>query len=87
MDAEDVEDMLFGLDASQDDLEEAASDISDEDMLDGAEADEETLWDLENDAVLTPATSDCRMECGNMDDQCPGEKETSHPVVRTIRDR
>jgi hypothetical protein len=90
MDAEDIEDMLFGLDASQDDLDGAASDISDEYMLDDAEGDEETLWDLENDAVLTPATSDCQMECDdvrNMDDRRLEERKPTQIDVRTLRDR
>jgi len=90
MDASDIEDMLFGLDDSQDALEDISSDLSDEDMLGDAENEQETLWDLDNDAVLTPATSDCEMDDGDakeVEEQLLEEEEPPKHPLPAIRDR
>jgi len=58
MDDEGIEDMLFGLDASQSTLAEATTDISDDDMLECFDDDEELLWGLQDDSMLIPATTD-----------------------------
>jgi hypothetical protein len=57
MDASDFEDMLFGIADTQDVLDEALLEYSDEDILFPDVEDEPILWDLPNDQLPTPPTS------------------------------
>jgi hypothetical protein len=58
---DDIEDMLFGTDASHDYFQDASED-SDDDMLDDGDDDELNLWDVEDSPLLTPATIDNEVE-------------------------
>jgi hypothetical protein len=90
MDADDVEDLLFGPEDSQEYLGDAISDISDDDMLDFQEDDEATLWDLEDIPVSTPATVYDPVEYEDVQDtarQPSHQEDSSQAVVRTARDR
>jgi hypothetical protein len=56
MDTDGIEDMLFGIDSSQDDFE-GLSDSSVDEMLDDADDDEPSLWDMDDSPLLTPTTT------------------------------
>lgn len=56
MDTNDFEDMLFGLDTSCDGLEDAGSDISEDEMLEAADGGF-NLYSLEDSHLLTPAAT------------------------------
>jgi hypothetical protein len=61
MDVDDIEDMLFGLDASQDCIDDATDDSEDEIL--GAVHDEElTLWDAGSSPILMAASTDREVE-------------------------
>jgi len=91
MDDEGFEDMLFGLDASQSNLEEATTDISDDDMLGCLDDDEELLWGLQDDSMLIPATHDDQhgehIDFEQTGVKGPGKKPSMLDVVRLARDR
>jgi hypothetical protein len=57
-----LEDMLFGLDAPGSDHEEAASDNTDDEMLEDADDEDPNLWDLDDEPLLMPGTTDHEVE-------------------------
>jgi hypothetical protein len=64
MNADEVEEMLFGRDASPDFLEDARCDASEDEILDCAD-DYEPSWGLEDSPMLTLATTDHEHEMEN----------------------
>jgi meiotic recombination protein SPO11 len=62
----DIEDMLFGPDALCNN-HDFASDVSEDEILDDAEDDEPSLWDLQDGPLLTPILTDREGEehCGH----------------------
>ena len=91
MDDEGVEDMLFGPDTSQGNLEEATTDISDDDMLDCLDDDEELLWGLQDDSMLIPATDDDQhgkhIDFEETGVTSPGKEPSLLDAMRPARDR
>jgi hypothetical protein len=61
MDADNIEEMLFGRDASHDFLEVATDDVLEDELLDNAEEDE-PLWELEDSPMLMAANIDHEVE-------------------------
>jgi hypothetical protein len=89
MDTDDFEDMLFGLDTSCDGLEDAASDISEDEMLDTPD-DGFNLYSLEDSPSLISAATDHEVdEHINMKE--PEMRSRQEPpafdAIRPARDR
>jgi hypothetical protein len=82
MESDDLEDMLFGLEASQGSFEDAISDFSDDEMLDAPDEEELILWETQEDSLLTPTSIDQQVE-GNVGKEQP----QMHHRVRPVRDR
>lgn len=86
----DIEDMLFGPDAMYD-HPDFASDVSDDEILDGAEYDDEpNLWDLQNGPLLTPPLTDRdgKEHCGRTAQSLTSRDEQVLPgAMRLARDR
>jgi hypothetical protein len=62
MDTNDIEEMLFARDVSHEFLEDAASDVSEDEMLDGADDEELILWGLEDSPMLMAVHTDHKVE-------------------------
>jgi hypothetical protein len=86
MNADDIEDMLFGLDASQDYPDDATDDSEDE-MLGAVDDEELTLWDVENSPLLMPATTDHEVEEHISLDIRETRMRQKADSVRPLRDR
>lgn len=88
MDPDGIEDMLFGPDASYNDHEHA-SDVSDDEMLDCAEDDELTSWDLEGDPLLMPTTGHEEEAQDRLTTQAQSSPNDnfSPGAIRPVRDR
>jgi hypothetical protein len=56
MDADDIEEMLFGRDALQDLLEDATDDMLEDQLLDDSD-DDEPLWELDDSPMLMTANN------------------------------
>jgi hypothetical protein len=56
MDADDIEEMLFGRDASQDFLEDATDDMLEDQLLDDSD-DDEPLWELDGNLMIMAANN------------------------------
>jgi hypothetical protein len=90
MDADEVEDMLFGRDGSPDFFEGALNGESEDEMLDCAD-DYDASWELEDSPMLTPATTDHEFELESHTDlNTTGPRSPKSPagcVLPPVRDR
>lgn len=83
--------MLFWFEDGQDDIHEATGDVSEDELLDLPYDDAAMLWDIDDDILLTPASTDARAMHGP-DFEISGVRfgETSQKtrnLMQTTRDR
>ncbi|KAH7413687.1 hypothetical protein DE146DRAFT_626820 [Phaeosphaeria sp. MPI-PUGE-AT-0046c] len=82
---DDFEDMLFGIDASHDDLEDFGDEWSDDEILDCVDDYENNIWDAEDSPLPLPSSAGCSSR-----PLSTGPKHEVHDsidVVQTVRDR
>jgi hypothetical protein len=90
MDVDEIEDMLFGLDASHGDLGAALSDNSDDDVLENLDDDEEILWDQTDEslpmAVTTGRQYGQQIGTRTNEPRQLGKQQPTQSAVRPMRD-
>lgn len=87
MDTDDTEDMLFGLSASPEELDDATSDVSDDDILDEVDIDELTLWDEADSPLLMPTYNNAEVDLTTSSQQLTPEVLSTADAMRPYRDR